>query len=229
MSLIDSYWNIYRIRSYAEDAKSIREAKANILERFDIAYFYAFFKALENLGESVRQSGVKFMRRCIRGIDWKEYVDKNVSISHRLETVRLEAEEKTALLTVPGLLNILESSEDFYSQEDPVIAENIANVKNATKILAEILQKNYETENFLSLLYEFGLIKSIQSIGEEMSKEENSHLDSMYPELDCATFINIRPVLAHEDMANINMERLEYITDSNVISLIDSCTKLIGK
>ena len=229
MSLIDSYWNIYRIRSYAEDAKSIREAKSNILERFDIAYFYAFFKALGNLGESVRQSGVKFMRRCIRGIDWKEYVDKNVSISHRLETVRLEAEEKTALLTVPGLLNILESSEDFYSQGDPVIAENIANVKNATKILAEILQKNYETENFLSLLYEFGLIKSIQSIGEEMSKDENSHLDSMYPELDCATFINIRPVLAHEDMVTINMERLEYITDNNVISLIDSCTKLIGK
>ena len=227
MLLNESYWDLYRIRSYAEDAISIRESKPDVMERFDIAYFYAFFKALENLGEAVRQSDVKFLRRIIRGIDWKEYADKNVSVSHRLDSVRLSEEESSAALTIPGLISVLEASEDFYRESNPEIADIIYVVKISADIVLKMLLKDKNDDMFLQLLYDLSLIKSIQGIGEEMSKDKNAHLIEQYPELDWDTFINLRPVLAHTSLDTISIKRLEHLTHKNIPKLADNISVLI--
>ena len=222
------YWSLVRVRLYALDVQLVRRGEANTVEYQNIAYIYAFFKMHEYIGDVIRRVGADILSMYITSVDWKSLLEKNVAASHIFENTLLEDEIQAARQQIPSLMfNLTNLDTSLNLPED--IAEVLEYLASPTERTMSLLNIDWNDSYFSELVYTNALIKTIQLVGEEMSKKKNIHMRKRYDKIPWDRFIDIRPVLAHYMYEQIDMRRLEEIADNDIPRLISAIDDIIGE
>ena len=109
------------------------------------------------------------------------------------------------------------------------VAETLEYMASPTERAMSLLNIDWNDRYFSELVYTSALMKTIQLVGEEMSKKKNIHMRERYDKIPWDCFIDIRPVLAHYMYEQIDISRLEEIADKDIPRLISSIGDIIGE
>ena len=222
------YWSLVRVRLYALDAQLVRRGDVSTAEYQNIAYIYAFFKMQEYIGDVIRRVGADTLSMYITSVDWKSLLEKNVTASHIFENTLLEDEIQAARQQIPSLMfNLTNMDASLNLPED--VAETLEYMASPTERAMSLLNIDWNDRYFSELVYTSALIKTIQLVGEEMSKTKNIHMRERYGKIPWDCFIDIRPVLAHYMYEQIDISRLEEIADKDIPHLISAIGDIIGE